>query len=172
MPDSQAPKSKIMQYKELILALAALAAGLGGVFKPADTTATETAYAFHAAQIEVMAENQRALQQDLANLRGFLDGYLAAEDYDEDEDEVDEVEPEPARGRRRASSRRTAVEPEPEAEPPRSHRPALPEMKAKAQTYKKMDFDQLMQAQSPKELPILVAPPPPQPPRQPKLDLP
>jgi len=86
-----------MQYKELIVAITALVIGMGSIFKPADTTAAEKTYTFTGAQIEALATEQRALQADVANLRGYLDGLEHAHDED-DEVEADEGEAEDPRG--------------------------------------------------------------------------
>jgi len=139
MSDSQAPKSKIMQYRDLVLAITGLVVGVGSFIKPPDTTATEKSYDVTATQINALAEDQRALQQDVANLRGFLDGYLAADDDYSDEDDEDEVEPTPQPSRRRRAAE-APREPEPEPK-----RPTLPKMTSQARSYKKVDFDQIMQ---------------------------
>lgn len=135
---TEASKSKIMQYKELILALAALAAGLGGVFKPTDTTATEKTHQLTTSQIQMIVEANQELRTDLAVLRTYVKAVHSME-------AAVDPEPEPVA---RNSRRRVAAAPKPARKPA----PTLPPMKSKRRTYHATSFDQVVQAKMPSDI--------------------
>lgn len=136
MPDGK--PSAIMQYKELILALAALAAGLGGMLKPTDTTAVKTGHKWTEAQITMILQTQTRQHHDLQNMREFLENYVEDQIALEDEllaqEEAAQAAPR-RRGRAQTPKRRKA----------RRAPPQLPSLSAAPKGMKPVEFDQMLQ---------------------------
>lgn len=107
-----APQASIMQYKELIMAFAALLAAGGVYIKPADTTATKVSNEITDAQFKVVTDALKKQHHDMLVLKGFVNE-LADSHYEEEDHEVA-----PARRRRGAPAAKPKV---------RKRRPVMPE---------------------------------------------
>ena len=77
---SNPPTSKFVEklkaYRDIILAVAALATAIGSWFRPTDTTATENSFDWTSKQIEKLSADNIKTQQDIVALHNFLEGYL------------------------------------------------------------------------------------------------
>jgi hypothetical protein len=89
VPESDAPKSdppthrrgkllieKLNAYRNIILAVAALATAVGSWFRPTDTTATKNSFDWTSKKIEELSDNQVKTKQDMVALRNYVEGYV------------------------------------------------------------------------------------------------
>jgi hypothetical protein len=88
---SNPPTSKFVEklkaYRDIILAVAALATAVGSWFRPTDTTATKNSFDWTSQQIEKLSTDNVKTQQDLIALHNFLEGYLKGQDRQEKPEE-------------------------------------------------------------------------------------
>lgn len=73
---SNAFVGKLRAYRDIILAIAALATAVGSWFRPTDTTATKNSFDWTSKQIEKLSADNVKSQQDLLALHNFLEGYI------------------------------------------------------------------------------------------------
>ena len=88
MPENQSsdlPPSKgkhfvdqLNAYRNIVLAVAALATAVAGWFKPTDTTATEHSFEWTAQRVEELAETDIQLHDDIQAIRTYLEATHAA----------------------------------------------------------------------------------------------
>ena len=135
MADEKAPQqSKIMQYKELIVAITALVIGAGGMFKPPDTTATKTSHEIHETQFKLMTAVIRKQHHDLVGLRAFVE--VLADSHYEEMAEKEIAAREAPRARRRGAPK-----------PRKAHkRPTMPKFHSTVvKDFKHPDFDEALE---------------------------
>jgi hypothetical protein len=91
VPESDPPPSakrgnlvaKLNAYRNIILAVAALATAIGSWFRPTDTTATKNSFDWTSKKIEELSENEVKTHEDIVALRGYLDGYVKGQEPDQ-----------------------------------------------------------------------------------------
>jgi hypothetical protein len=71
--------AKLNAYRNVILAVAALATAVGSWFRPTDTSATKTTFDWTSKKIEELSANDIKIQQDMVAMRNFLEGYMKAQ---------------------------------------------------------------------------------------------
>jgi hypothetical protein len=70
---------RLNAYRNIILAVAALATAVGSWFKPTDTTATKNSFDWSAKKIEELSANDLRTKEDIVALRNYLEGYVQAQ---------------------------------------------------------------------------------------------
>lgn len=155
---------KLNAYRNIILAVAALATAIGSWFRPTDTTATKNSFDWSSKKIEELSDNEIKMKQDMVALRNYVEGYVrgqaAAAERDRDGigDTFDAVgggghRPKPAA---RKPPHPHAVELFEEAAPTSeamaapdvamNQAPPLPELQANPIAIKKPSFEKLAEA--------------------------
>lgn len=70
---------RLNAYRNIILAVAALATAITSWFRPTDTTATKNSFEWTSKKIEELSANDLKTKEDLVALRNFLEGYVQAQ---------------------------------------------------------------------------------------------
>lgn len=70
---------RLNAYRNLILAVAALATAVGSWFRPTDTTATKNSFEWTSKKIEELAANDLKTKEDIVAIRNYLEGYVQAQ---------------------------------------------------------------------------------------------
>jgi len=141
MPDDttdEAPKgafSKLNAYKNIILALAALATAVGSWFRPQDDTKTIASHEYQEEEITQLSQTDQDLHDKMAALQGYVKAYV------ESERQKELVEAAEKAAAPRSRSRR-APEPSPVVEPAPIK---LPDMGQKPQQFSKKSLEAVMQ---------------------------
>ncbi len=126
-PDKSRLVDRLNAYRNVVLAVAALATAVGSWFRPTDTTATKQSFDWTTAQVELLSKNDVQMHDDIVAIRAYLEGMKAAASAPV----VQPVQPVPAPQRRlsqrtRASARGIgAMPPEAPVESPELQLPIL-----------------------------------------------
>lgn len=150
----------IKEYKELIVGISALIAGLAGVIKPTDTAATESSFQWTQKELEQVAADNKQTHADLVALHQYLVAYIKGQKKLQAFQLEQLIEDEPPAPITRRPIRRTGRTPTtahvtevPEIQQPMQEAqqmleqlPDLPKLKSQPYIMKKETFDSIIEA--------------------------
>ena len=143
--------AKVNAYRNLILAVAALATAIGSWFKPQDLSATKKSYDWTAGKIEELSRNDVKTHEDIVGLRNYIEGYVKGQQalqalQTPPSDQVSSGAKKPARPRPAATPaiRPTRVDQDGILDLAPPSEPELPMLKSAPEVLKKQPFDDVL----------------------------